>query len=125
MMKITQWVNMLINKGEVFERLALQPLITQLVEYQLGPDFLLSCCDAQIKHPGAGAMPLHTDQWWMPPPADPSDPYAQPAAIIRNQGRSLNPVALQSLITPPAGTIRRVVIDHEHLRFLQIGVLDD
>jgi len=97
-----QWVNMLINKGEVFERLVLQPLITQLVEYQLGPDFLLSCCDAQIKHPGAGAMPLHTDQWWMPPPADPSGPHAQPAAITRNQGRSLNPVALQSLITPPA-----------------------
>ena len=38
-----QWVNMLVNKGEIFERLVLHPLTSQLVEYQLGPDFLLSC----------------------------------------------------------------------------------
>ena len=39
-----------------------------LLAYMLGADYLISCVDAQIQHPGAVDKPLHTDQWWMPGP---------------------------------------------------------
>ncbi len=88
---INQWVNMLLNKGEVFFDLVRHDLATALADHLLGPDYLISCIDSQIQHPGAGTMALHTDQWWMPPPAVPGGPAARPSAIARGMGTELDP----------------------------------
>ena len=55
-----QWVNMLLNKGLVFHDLVRHELALNLARHLLGDNFLLSCCDAQIKHPGATAMFVNT-----------------------------------------------------------------
>lgn len=97
-----QWVNMLINKGEVFTRLVMHPLTSQVVAHVLGPDYLLSCCDAQIKYPGSACMPLHTDQWWMPQPSSPSDPPVRPAGMLRGDGTATDPSPAAAMIAGPA-----------------------
>ena len=45
---------MLLNKGEIFLELVREPLCMSLIEHLLGPDYLISCVDAQIQHPGSG-----------------------------------------------------------------------
>lgn len=80
-----QWVNMLLNKGPEFETLVLHPQTTRIIKFLLGDDYLISCVDAQIKHPGDPAMPLHTDQWWMPKPVYPSQRTLPPGSIKRNR----------------------------------------
>jgi len=93
-----QWVNMLINKGEVFAGLVTHELASQVVSHALGPEFLLSCCDAQIKHAGSGFMPLHTDQWWMPQPSSPDAKPVRPAGMIRGDGDALEPSPVERSI---------------------------
>ena len=85
-----QWVGMLLNKGDVFFDLVTHPIAMPLIEALLGRDYLISCVDAQIQHPGSGAMPLHSDQWWMPPPAIPSAQHQPPSEIRRNTGKGRN-----------------------------------
>lgn len=94
-----QWVNMLINKGEIFEQLVTHRLASQIIEHALGPEFLLSCCDAQLKHPGSGFMPLHTDQWWMPQPTPPDTEPVRPAAMVRGDGVATDPVAVAAFVS--------------------------
>ena len=88
---LNQWINMLLNKGEAFQRVLGQPLVDGLVERLLGPGFLLSTLDAHVVRPGAEAMALHTDQWWMPPPVAPGAGYPRPGAMQRAQGAAINP----------------------------------
>jgi ectoine hydroxylase-related dioxygenase (phytanoyl-CoA dioxygenase family) len=70
-----------------------------LLEHMLGNNYLVSCVDAQIQHPGAGDMPFHTDQWWMPPPLDSEQVRTPPGERyrgmdgVRNPGRSMDPIA--------------------------------
>jgi ectoine hydroxylase-related dioxygenase (phytanoyl-CoA dioxygenase family) len=73
-----------------------------LVEHLVGPDWLVSCVDAQIQHPGAGMMPLHIDQWWMPAPQLPGNPPARPAATRRGTGTSRDPSPAAGPIAPIA-----------------------
>ena len=94
-----QWVNMLINKGEVFHELVTNALTHEVIAHALGPDFVLSCCDAQIKHPGSDFMPLHTDQWWMPQPAPPATPPVRPAALGRQVDGALQPTPVAALVS--------------------------
>jgi ectoine hydroxylase-related dioxygenase (phytanoyl-CoA dioxygenase family) len=63
-----QRVWMLINKGEIFQRVLFKPTVRQLVEHVLGEHYLLSSHTANIAKPGGVSMDLHTDQWWMPTP---------------------------------------------------------
>ena len=93
-----QWVGMLLNKGAVFFELVRHPITAPLIEHLLGRDYLISCVDAQIQLPGSGVMPLHTDQWWMPPPQGPGAPHETPSGRARNQGHSIDP-------TPDGGPI--------------------
>ena len=88
---VNQWVGMLLNKGEVFMELIHNELCMQLLEHMIGENFLVSCVDAQIQHPGAGDMPLHTDQWWMPNPVDPNAVRTQPGLNYRGMNGSGNP----------------------------------
>ena len=63
-----QYVYALINKGCEFVELLQQPTVLELVSHVLGQEFLLSASDGILAHPGGSLMPLHSDQWWMPPP---------------------------------------------------------
>lgn len=99
---VNQWVGMLLNKGEPFLELVEHELAMSLVEHLIGPDYLVSCVDAQIQHPGAGAMPLHTDQWWMPAPERPGERGARPADRRRGDGNALDPTPFPGPIAPVA-----------------------
>ncbi|HYB08253.1 MAG TPA: phytanoyl-CoA dioxygenase family protein [Alphaproteobacteria bacterium] len=99
---LNQWVGMLLNKGEVFFKLIQHPLCMSLIEHLIGPDYLISCVDAQIQHPGAGEMPLHTDQWWMPGPHEPGLRPARPADAKRNTGGAIEPLPSGKPIAPIA-----------------------
>ncbi len=94
-----QWVGMLLNKGAVFQDLVRHPLGTELVAALLGRDYLISCVDAQIQHPGSGDMPLHTDQWWMPPPVPPGAAYQPAGDRRRGTGASRDPSPSQGPIS--------------------------
>ena len=99
---VNQWVGMLLNKGDVFLNLVQEPLCMSLIEDLIGPDYLISCVDAQIQHPGAGTMPLHTDQWWMPQPHRKDSHPARPADARRNTGTATNPRPPDDPIAPIA-----------------------
>ena len=99
---VSQWVGMLLNKGEIFLDLVREPLCMSLIEHLLGPDYLISCVDAQIQHPGSGTMPLHTDQWWMPAPHHPGKPAPRPADARRNSGSAVDPSPADHAIAPIA-----------------------
>lgn len=98
---VTQWVGMLLNKGDAFFGLVEHPIVTALVEHVLGPDYLISCVDSQIQHPGSGLMPMHTDQWWMPSPAIPGVPTMRPSTIARGDGAACDPAPAEGPISPP------------------------
>ncbi len=65
---VNQRVWVLINKGAVWRALLQEPTMRAVVGHVLGADYLLSSYGANIAKPGGIAMPLHTDQWWMPEP---------------------------------------------------------
>ncbi len=56
----------LINKGEVFRRIAVAPHMLALVRYLLGKDILLSSMTANIARNGGKPMAIHTDQNYIP-----------------------------------------------------------
>lgn len=99
---VNQWVGMLLNKGDIFFELIEHEIYGALVEHLIGPDYQISCVDAQIQHPGAGTMPLHTDQWWMPQPVMPGEDNPKLAAMARGQGTCLNPAPADRPIAPAA-----------------------
>ena len=88
---VNQWVGMLLNKGEEFLSLIQNETCMGLLEYMLGEHYLVSCVDAQIQHPGATDMPLHTDQWWMPDPVSSQQIRIRPSDYARHQNGSIDP----------------------------------
>ena len=58
----------LLNKGECFIDVALDPTVSGLMDHLLGYNFLLSNIDANIAGPGGQPMFLHADQSFVPPP---------------------------------------------------------
>src|SRR5262245_49121926 len=61
----------LLNKGDCFVELALDPAALDLIRPLLGSDFLLSNIDANVAGPGGKPMFLHADQSFVPPPWPP------------------------------------------------------
>lgn len=61
----------LLNKGDCFVDLALDPTVSGLMDHLLGYNFLLSNIDANIAGPGGQPMFLHADQSFVPPPWPP------------------------------------------------------
>jgi ectoine hydroxylase-related dioxygenase (phytanoyl-CoA dioxygenase family) len=87
---VNQWVGMLLNKGEEFVQLIRHRTCMGLLTYLLGEQFIISCVDAQIQHPGATDMPLHTDQWWMSPPVSVEQIRKPPSDFARGKNGSLD-----------------------------------
>lgn len=65
---VNQKIGMLVNKGQVFRDLVTHPTALGLVEYVLGPQFLLSSIYANIAKKGGALEALHRDAWWFPMP---------------------------------------------------------
>ena len=61
----------LLNKGDCFVELALDPVVNDLMGELLGGDFLLSNLDANIAGPGGNPMFIHADQSFVPEPWPP------------------------------------------------------
>ena len=80
---VNQWVYQLINKGEILHQLPVHPVARTLATHVLGRTHLLSSMDAHITYPGNLEMPLHADQWWMPPPMIPGGDYVRQGDIER------------------------------------------
>ena len=98
---INQWISTLINKGEIFEKLLMNPLIDPVIAHLLGDEFVLSDFSAHVVRPGAKALPLHIDQWWMPTPRLPGDPYARVSNINRDNTVTGQPAVSTLPINPP------------------------
>ncbi len=98
---INQWVYLLHNKGTVFHQLALHPTARALASHVLGADHNLSAIDAHITYPGNKAMPLHTDQWWMPQPALPGERHNRQGDLKRGEGPFGEPTPADRAISPP------------------------
>ena len=84
-----QLVFFLINKGQVFVDMILNPAIHSIVKSVLGEEYLLSSFNGHIAHPG-GTVNFHTDQFWMPPPTTPDkQTLIRPGSISRigNRGK--------------------------------------
>ncbi len=96
-----QWVYMLINKGEIFQKLFENETAHAIVEHVLGPDFLLSDFSATITHPGNGQMGLHKDQWWLPEPRMPHEPHQRCGDISRSKVSKGQPTVSPTPINPP------------------------
>jgi len=69
----------LLNKGDCFIELALDPTVSELMTHLLGYDYLLSNIDANVAGPGGNPMFLHADQSFVPPPWP---PYALVANVM-------------------------------------------
>ena len=98
---INQWVGMLLNKGDVFLELVSHRVALSLIEHVLGAGFLISCVDSQIQHPNSVQMPLHTDQWWVPPPVALGESHVRPASIRRGTGTTIDASPSQFKIAGP------------------------
>ena len=97
-----QWVYMLINKGDIFQRLLEHPTPHEIVRHVLGPNYLLSDFAATITHPGNKLMGMHRDQWWVPEPRLPDEPH-QRCGDINRGNVSLGENLKSTLpINPPA-----------------------
>lgn len=72
----------LVNKGQVFVDLLSHPEVRELVGHVLGEAYVLSSFTCNIANPG-GIMEMHTDQWWMPPPALPEKTLIKPGSMTR------------------------------------------
>ncbi len=96
-----QWVYMLINKGEIFQRLVDQSLVHQIVSHVLGPHYLLSDFAATIAQPDNRQMGLHKDQWWLPEPRLAGEPHQRCGDINRANVGKGQPTESAVPINPP------------------------
>ncbi|MGI9607932.1 MAG: phytanoyl-CoA dioxygenase family protein [Acidimicrobiales bacterium] len=98
---VNQWVYQLVNKGAVLRQLPVHPVAAALAEHVLGKQYLLSTMDSHITAPGNLEMPLHADQWWMPPPQMPGERHVRQGDIERAGGPIGDPTPADHPITGP------------------------
>ena len=96
-----QWVYMLINKGEIMQKLFENKMTHEIVEHVLGSHFLLSDFSATITHPGNKQMGLHKDQWWLPEPRMPGQPHQRCGDMDRATVIKGEPAKSKTPINPP------------------------
>ena len=98
--RVSQRLFMLLNKGNIFCKIAALDNALALVGHVLGKDFLLSCATANIVGKNAAPMELHTDSWWMPPPVKKTASRLPVGSISREESGELK--ELTQIIVPPA-----------------------
>jgi ectoine hydroxylase-related dioxygenase (phytanoyl-CoA dioxygenase family) len=72
-----QRVRNLINKGEIFRRIAVTPKVLEIVRFVLGKNALLSSFSANIACKDGVLQNMHTDQFYVGPM-----PYVMASAVI-------------------------------------------
>ena len=96
-----QWVGIILNKGRLFHRTLFHPLVRAVVGHVLGPEHILSNFAGPITWPGNDLSPLHTDQWWMPPPAEPGASHVRAGGLTRQNAPSGPLEVAHGPISPP------------------------
>ena len=96
-----QWVTMLINKGAAFQTVLFNPTVRGVIEHLLGAEHVLSELASHITRPGNSLLSFHTDQWWMPQPQLPGEPYRRAGDITRTNSPSGPPKPASTPINPP------------------------
>ncbi len=99
--QMNQWVYLLHNKGEIFRQLPLHPTARALATHVLGESHLLSAFDSHITAPGNKAMPVHTDQWWVPQPELPGVAHNRQGDLVRGNGPFGEPIKADRAIAGP------------------------
>jgi len=74
-----QTVFHLLDRGRVFEEAVLNAKLVALMTYLLGRSYVVSTLTGMIRGQGAQALPLHSDNQFMP---QPFPPYSQVATAI-------------------------------------------
>ncbi len=101
---LNRWIGMLLNKGDVFFEVVQTEIVDVLNTYMLGSDFQISCVDAHVQLPGSLAMPLHSDQWWVPPLVTPGGDHVRAGNMTREMGSSQIPTQSEAPISAPLVT---------------------
>lgn len=80
----------LLNKGDEFVGLLSHDDANGTIRHILGTEFQVSSMTGSVAQPGAQAMSLRTEQWWMPPPMRRSDrvPRLRPGSVTRKLARA-------------------------------------
>ena len=99
--ELNQWVSMLVNKGKVFQALLPHPIASAVVKHLLGPGYLLGDMSGPLTRPGNPVLPLHIDQYWMPSPAMPGEPYVRAGSVSANRAPGGPPEIARTPINPP------------------------
>lgn len=96
-----RWV--LLIAGECgLDDLVAHPLALALARHLLGRRVQLSGFAAHAVDPGNRTMALHTDQWWLPPPAMPGEPPRRPGDATRAGHGGGGPGPARGPISPAA-----------------------
>lgn len=74
------------NKGQEYVELLEDPKVLEIVEHVIGEHFHFQILNQAWHTGGKEAAPLHTDQWWFPPPARHDRPVRVPTGSISRPG---------------------------------------
>jgi ectoine hydroxylase-related dioxygenase (phytanoyl-CoA dioxygenase family) len=97
-----QLLKFLINKGRAFRDILTHQGLHQIVKHVLGEAYLLSSYNGHLAHPG-GSTRFHTDQFWMPAPANSNGHTAvKPGDITRTGNRGHHIAGADTTAISPA-----------------------
>ena len=74
------------NKGQEYVELLEEPKVLEIVGHVVGEHFHFQILNQAWHTGGKTAAPLHTDQWWFPPPARSDRPVRVPTGSISRPG---------------------------------------
>jgi ectoine hydroxylase-related dioxygenase (phytanoyl-CoA dioxygenase family) len=107
---VNQRVVTLVNKGQVFQDLVLNPVVLDMMQYWLGDSFMLCTTSANIANPGGVQQDLHSDQFWMPRPRRRSEPHVRPGSIQRGEYYGDGEGEDDPFVAPPVGLTAAVFL---------------
>jgi len=107
---VNQRVVTLVNKGQVFRDLVLNPVVLNMMRYWLGDSFVLCTTSANIANPGGVQQDLHSDQFWMPRSKRRSEPHVRAGSIQRGEYYGDGDGEADPYVAPPLGLTAAVFL---------------
>ena len=107
---VNQRVVTLVNKGQAFRDLILNPVVLDMMRYWLGDSFMLCTTSANIANPGGVQQDLHSDQFWMPRSKRRSETHVRPGSIQRGEYYGDGEDEADPFVAPPVGLTAAVFL---------------
>jgi ectoine hydroxylase-related dioxygenase (phytanoyl-CoA dioxygenase family) len=82
---VNQRILTLVNKGQVFRDIIINPVVLDMMRFWLGESFVLCNTSANIANPGGVPQSLHSDQFWFPRSKRRSEEHVRPGSIKRGE----------------------------------------